>query len=1147
MKRMKVAVYFIIILILIRLNVFDDNISVVNAEEENAVNNIENIQNDNEGLVHIETTDDEYCYSIIDDGVKIIKYQGHDREVIIPDSINGCPVIEIEERAFENQEIICVSVPKTVLSAYHSFYNCTNLETIVIEDGMETIPSYMAAGVYSLKNVEIPESVRNIGHYAFLGCSGLTQIKFPANLKWIGSHAFEGCGLKEIVFPEGMETIDESAFYACGEVGRVGFSSTIKVIGKKAFAYCNKIQEIQLPPKLDRMDEEVFTSPYIIKIKIPKETGSIYRSFKGCTNLETIVIEDGMETIPSYMAAGVYSLKNVEIPESITEIGAYAFSNCTNLEKVELPSNLILISANAFEWSGLLEIILPQNLKSISFSAFQNCSELRCVKFSGTVTRIGRYIFKNCTSLNRIFFADAAPKDWENDSFENVTATAYYPINNPTWNDNVKSSYGGDITWKTWDPNCPDYLDGLENTEKINCWISNKGNYNSFKYLCQSSNFPHVIYIKNNDDTFVGKFELYWTNMFFKGSDGWRNLLSSEISVSNAEEILLGLIEEYDGEISQIAEVETGKNLCSLWKSAMETYAWVNGIEDGSIKIINDTLSGEKFTTILKESGYQGIMGEILPLISNQSQKERVEKMLEDLSVSDEIGKGLDKLSTGLKVVDLTKFTFDNIFKYCSMMCANEIELEMLDYLSQNCPYGVVRQAAENLSNRAKVSLYESKSKIIQCTAKEVGVWLGEETFNEMIDKVWFLKAAKQGKDWGVSLANKWFHTEEIADLKDSIRIVAYSGHTLGNWSLENMNAFLTAENTVEKNKVAKKLLYSTKMLIKTRELGECTFRDIEVYLKDQNGYQLSRNVSFNIKNVDKWLFSDGNNSEYVNVIIACPVSVEIYKDKSKIAEIAEEETVEMETDFWRGESFLDLTTSEYVKILLIPKDDNYSLKLEGTDMGFVDYRVMSISDVGVGIYKSKENISIEKRSIIGVPALNNGNIIEVDYEGTQTSIQNISIDQVDEYIAVSSLNSEKETLIMKKGDKEQLQFSVKPENATCQKVIFTSSDAKIVVVNTDGVVEALSVGTTDIIANSVDGNYQIIYHITVQSGNKGDITGDGKLSINDLLMILHHISGKNLLNEEQISNADINEDGKVGINDLLRVLHFISGTSSEL
>lgn len=65
--------------------------------------------------------------------------------------------------------------------------------------------------------------------------------------------------------------------------------------------------------------------------------------------------------------------------------------------------------------------------------------------------------------------------------------------------------------------------------------------------------------------------------------------------------------------------------------------------------------------------------------------------------------------------------------------------------------------------------------------------------------------------------------------------------------------------------------------------------------------------------------------------------------------------------------------------------------------------------------------------------------------------------------------------------------------------------------------------------------------------GRKGDLNNDSKTNIIDLMKCLHHISGRTLLDGEQLVAADINDDGKVTVVDLMRLLHYVSGRSKTL
>lgn len=62
-----------------------------------------------------------------------------------------------------------------------------------------------------------------------------------------------------------------------------------------------------------------------------------------------------------------------------------------------------------------------------------------------------------------------------------------------------------------------------------------------------------------------------------------------------------------------------------------------------------------------------------------------------------------------------------------------------------------------------------------------------------------------------------------------------------------------------------------------------------------------------------------------------------------------------------------------------------------------------------------------------------------------------------------------------------------------------------------------------------------------------GDINGDGSIKMADLMMCLHHVSGRTLLSGTQFAAADIDGDGKIAMTDLMKLLHYVSGRNKEL
>ena len=63
-----------------------------------------------------------------------------------------------------------------------------------------------------------------------------------------------------------------------------------------------------------------------------------------------------------------------------------------------------------------------------------------------SIVSVGNGAFSQCSNLKEISFNSAAPT-FEESSFADVTATVYYPANDPSWTEEVRQNYGGTLTW----------------------------------------------------------------------------------------------------------------------------------------------------------------------------------------------------------------------------------------------------------------------------------------------------------------------------------------------------------------------------------------------------------------------------------------------------------------------------------------------------------------------------------------------------------------------------------------------------------------------------------------------------------------------------------------------------------------------------
>ena len=133
-----------------------------------------------------------------DEGYVVIGYEDGISSLVIPESIDGVPVVAIGERAFRD---------------------CSTLNGDVV----------------------LPKSIVAIEKEAFMNADGLNgRIYFPQSLKVISDRAFYGCQSLQgdLIIPDSVETIGDEAFSYCTGIGSAVYGGRgLKSVGRDVFTY----------------------------------------------------------------------------------------------------------------------------------------------------------------------------------------------------------------------------------------------------------------------------------------------------------------------------------------------------------------------------------------------------------------------------------------------------------------------------------------------------------------------------------------------------------------------------------------------------------------------------------------------------------------------------------------------------------------------------------------------------------------------------------------------------------------------------------------------------------------------------------------------------------------------------------------------
>lgn len=237
-------------------------------------------------------------FEYLDNGegkIYIHRYIGEEQTVIIPSKIDNKPVVGLVDTFQYNHDVV---------------------------------------------SVEIPDTITRLGAFTFAGCHALTTVSLPATLTEIGSNAFENCtNLSEISFPDSLTTIGPYAFKNCASLKQIKISKDLTTLGEGAFQNSG-IETLDFEEGIPYIWTSVFASTKIKTVVLPKSVREIKMdAFSSCTNLESIILNEGLVKIESSAFNNLPKLTEIIIPASVTQMNELAFDGCMNLQAVKFEGN----------------------------------------------------------------------------------------------------------------------------------------------------------------------------------------------------------------------------------------------------------------------------------------------------------------------------------------------------------------------------------------------------------------------------------------------------------------------------------------------------------------------------------------------------------------------------------------------------------------------------------------------------------------------------------------------------------------------------------------------------------------------------------------------------------------------------------------
>ena len=346
------------------------------SSEEITITKCDNTRNCNYNTDLTEDDPLRSCYTFNSSTKTIEKYDKEHcpLDVVIPETIDGVEVENIGEQAF------------VLIDHYECFIDGT-WHVLQKPEGN------------SCKVVLKKDSEGNILY-------PINSIVLPRTLKTIKARAFENNNIDSINIPYGVTDIGEYAFWN-NAITSVYLPDSVTNLYKYAFAK-NPITEFSFSKNMNTMTEGTIYLTSLTNLTVPSHIKTIGRA-NMTNNLQTLIIEEGVEQLDGYAFARNTSLSKLRLPSTLKNIGVAAFAGCNVTDG---PDYIYQRNADGSENTAILNsyaganknITLPSQIKEIETSAFDKCY-ITSITLNNGLERIGQ----NAFSANKISVFDLPP------------------------------------------------------------------------------------------------------------------------------------------------------------------------------------------------------------------------------------------------------------------------------------------------------------------------------------------------------------------------------------------------------------------------------------------------------------------------------------------------------------------------------------------------------------------------------------------------------------------------------------------------------------------------------------------------------------------------------------------------------------------
>jgi hypothetical protein len=286
------------------------------------------------------------------------------RDVDIPATIGGSPVLIVGNNAFISSNLTSVTIPGSVTSIGLGAFYTNQLTSVTIPNLVTSIGDY-AFSTNQLTSVTIPGSVTSIGNFAFEN-NQLTSVTISNSVTSLGNYAFSTNQLTSVTIPGSVTSIGDSAFRD-NLLTSVTISNSVTSMGSYAFS-ANQLTSVTIPGSVTSIGDYAFSTNQLTSVTIPGSLTSIGNGVFENNQLTSVTIPGSVTSIGNGAFTG-NQLASLTIPGSVTSISNGAFT-ANQLTSVTIPGSLTSIGDFVFAFNKLVSVTIPDSVILIEDSAF---------------------------------------------------------------------------------------------------------------------------------------------------------------------------------------------------------------------------------------------------------------------------------------------------------------------------------------------------------------------------------------------------------------------------------------------------------------------------------------------------------------------------------------------------------------------------------------------------------------------------------------------------------------------------------------------------------------------------------------------------------------------------------------------------------